>query len=54
MESPTFHSPSSLIGGNNGDEILAALKRCDWFWYSCLPMPFDSMWVTRETGLCFR
>jgi hypothetical protein len=49
---PTFFSPSNLIGAQQWQqEILGALKRCDWFVVLLSPDAVESMWVKRETAL---
>lgn len=49
---PTFFSPYNLIGAQQWQqEILGALKRCDWFIVLLSPDAVESMWVKRETAL---
>jgi TIR domain len=49
---PTFYSASNLLGAQQWqDEILRALRRCDWFAVLLSPNAVDSMWVKRETAL---
>ncbi len=46
---PTFYSPHSIVGAQQWqDEILGALKRCDWFVVLLSPAAINSMWVKRE------
>jgi len=48
---PTFFSPANLLGAQQWqDEILAALRRCDWFVVLLSPDAIESMWVRRETA----
>jgi hypothetical protein len=48
---PTFFSPTNLIGAQQWqNEILRALRRCDWFAVLLTPDAVESMWVRRETA----
>src|SRR5487761_1865919 len=48
---PTFYSPVNLLGAQQWqDEILNALRRCDWFMVLLSPKAIESMWVRRETA----
>jgi hypothetical protein len=48
---PTFYALSNVLGAQQWqDEILEALKRCDWFLVLVSPDAIDSMWVQRETA----
>lgn len=46
---PVFYSPRNIVGAQQWqDEILAALRRCDWFLILLSPDAAASMWVRRE------
>src|SRR5580698_6471639 len=48
---PTFYSPVDLVGAQQWqNEILGALRRCDWFLVLLSPDAINSMWVKRETA----
>jgi hypothetical protein len=52
---PTFYAPENLIGAQQWqDEILAALRRCDWFAVLLTPAAVQSMWVQRETAYALK
>ena len=47
----TFFAPSHIQGAQQWqDEILGALKRCEWFVVLLSPDSVKSMWVRRETA----
>ena len=46
---PVFYGPRNIVGAQQWqDEILAALRRCDWFLVLLSPDAVESMWVRRE------
>ena len=46
---PVFFSPSNLVSAQQlQEEILKALRRCDWFLVLLSPEAVESMWVKRE------
>lgn len=48
---PVFYAPYDIAGAKQWqDEILAALKRCDWFAVLITPAAVQSMWVKREVA----
>jgi hypothetical protein len=48
---PVFYSPQNIRGAQQWqNEILSALKRCDWFLVLLSPAAIDSMWVKREVA----
>jgi hypothetical protein len=48
---PTFFTPSDLVGAQQWqNEMLAALRRCDWFLVLLSKSAIESMWVRRETA----
>jgi hypothetical protein len=52
---PTFFSPTNVIGAQQWqNEILQALKRCDWFIVLLSPNAINSMWVKRETAFALK
>lgn len=52
---PTFFAPSDILGAQQWqDEILGALKRCDWFLVLLSPAAIGSMWVKRETAYALK
>lgn len=49
---PVFYSPMNLVGGQQWqDEILSALRRCDWFLVLLTPSAISSTWVRREVAV---
>ncbi len=52
---PVFYSPRNIIGAQQWqDEILKAMKRCDWFVVLLSPDSVESMWVRREIAFALR
>ena len=48
---PVFFSPENIMGAQQWqNEILSALKRCDWFVVILSPNAINSMWVKREVA----
>lgn len=48
---PVFYAPANLLGAQQWQqEILQALKRCDWFVVLLSPDATESMWAQRETA----
>ncbi len=46
---PVFYSPRNILGAQQWqEEILKAMKRCDWFLVLLSPDSVESMWVRRE------
>jgi hypothetical protein len=46
-----FFGPQNIIGAQQWqNEILSALRRCDWFIVLLSPNAIDSMWVRREVA----
>jgi hypothetical protein len=46
---PVFYSPRNIAGAQQWqDEILHALRRCEWFLVLLSPDAVGSMWVRRE------
>lgn len=52
---PVFDSPRNIVGAQQWqDEILKAMKRCDWFVVLLSPDSVESMWVRREIAFALR
>ena len=52
---PVFFSPLNITGAQQWqNEILAALRRCDWFLVVLSPNAINSMWVKREVAYALR
>jgi hypothetical protein len=50
-----FYSPRNIVGAQQWqDEILSALKRCDWFLVVLSPEAVESMWVKREIAFALK
>ena len=48
---PVFYSPHNITGAQQWqNEILIALRRCDWFVVILSPNAINSMWVRREVA----
>ena len=48
---PVFFSPENITGAQQWqNEILSALRRCDWFVVILSPNAINSMWVKREVA----
>jgi hypothetical protein len=48
---PVFFSPVNITGAQQWqNEILGALRRCDWFVVLLSPKAINSMWVRREVA----
>ena len=48
---PVFFSPVNITGAQQWqNEILGALRRCDWFVVILSPTAINSMWVKREVA----
>ena len=52
---PTFFSPQDIIGAQQWqNEILGALRRCDWFVVILSPDAINAMWVKREVAFALQ
>jgi hypothetical protein len=52
---PVFFAPHNIVGARQWqDEILAALRRCDWFAVLLSPAAVQSMWVKREVAYALK
>ena len=52
---PVFFSPRNILGARQWqNEILSALRRCDWFAVLLSPDAINSMWVKREVALALQ
>jgi len=52
---PVFFGPQIIIGAQQWqNEILQALRRCDWFVVLLSPDAIQSMWVKREVAYALR
>ena len=52
---PVFFSPRNIVGAQQWqNEILGALRRCDWFMVLLSPGAIDSMWVKREVAFALQ
>jgi hypothetical protein len=52
---PLFYAPVNIVEAQQWqDEILSALRRCDWFVVVLSPAAVDSMWVRRETAYALK
>ena len=52
---PVFFSPQNILGAQQWqNEILGALRRCDWFVVLLSPDAINSMWVKREVAFALQ
>ncbi|MEX2176824.1 MAG: toll/interleukin-1 receptor domain-containing protein [Pirellulaceae bacterium] len=52
---PVFFAPQDIVGAQQWqDEILHALRRCDWFIVLLSPVAVQSMWVKREVSFALQ